>query len=579
MSAAASDRFVHEWLTAIHRARFVPMTRAERLALVEDLAGRLARALRAEPFDPAAGYEAGEALVAAEYGTPEVLARTITALHCWLPADPGLAGEDAQRRRAALVEGVVAGFTRAVRARTLDDQEEIRLAAAQARAAAERELRAREAHYRYAALHDPLTNLPNERMLSDRLTALLADPAPRARFGVCGIGLDRFEAINDSLGPGVGDRLLVAVTMRLRGLAAEWNHLVVRRRGDQFAILVEDTTCAEDATKVADRVLAALAEPFHLEGLELSITASAGVVERLATGTSLTEVMQAADVALHWAKADGRNRWRLYEEPRSSRDAARYRLSAQMPAAMRRGEFTLAYQPLVQLATGQVIGVEALARWHHPEYGVLGADQFVELAEDTGLIVPLGMRLLEQACRAASRWRVRAGHAAPYVSVNVSARQLHQPGLAGEILEVLDRTGLAPTRLQLEITESTAVVVSDRQALGTLEALAHRGVRNVIDDFGTGYSNFAYLHNLPVHGIKLASQLLDGAEGRQAGHAILGGLISLCSMLGLTVTAEGVETAAQAQALRTLGCELGQGWHFGRPVSADRLAALLNPRR
>lgn len=567
-----AEELVRAWLTAIHRACFVPMSRPERQAFVQDLVDRLAAAMRTEPFDPTAGYEVGAALVDADYGAPEVLASTVTVLQTRLLADLGLAGQDAEARRSALVEGVTAGFARALRDRTLDAQDGIRLATADARAEAARA-------YRYAAQHDPLTNLPNDRMLVDRLQRLLAAPAPGSRLGLCCIDLDRFEAINDSLGPRVGDRLLVAVTLRLRALAAEWNHLVVRRNSDQFAILVENTTSEEDATKVADRVLAALAEPFHVRGLELAITASAGVVERAAAGTSPTDVMQAADVALHWAKADGRNRWRLYEEPRSSRDAARYRLSAQLPAAMRRGEFALVYQPLVHLATGQLVGVEALARWHHPERGVLGADEFVELAEDTGLIVPLGIRLLEQACRTASRWRARSGGTPPYVSVNVSARQLHQPGLAGEILEVLDRTGLAPTRLQLEITETASVVVSDRQALGTLEALANRGIRIVIDDFGTGYSNFAYLHNLPVHGIKLASQLLVGMDRREAGHAVLNGLISLCSILGLTVTAEGVETAAQARTLRALGCEIGQGWYFGRPVYADRLGTLLSRRR
>jgi diguanylate cyclase (GGDEF)-like protein len=563
---------VREWLTAIHRACFVPMSRPERQALVRGLTDQLAAAMLTEPFDPGPGYEVGAALVAADYGSPDVLARTITVLQTRLLADLGLAGEAAEARRTALVEGVAAGFARALRNRTLDAQDEIRLASAGARAEAARELR-------YAALHDPLTNLPNERMLADRLARLLAAPPEGTRLGLCYIDLDRFEAINDSLGPRVGDRLLVAVTLRLRGLAAEWDHLVVRRHGDQFAILVEGTTSAEDATKVADRVLAALAEPFQLEGLELSLTASAGVVERVAAGTSPHELMQAADVALHWAKADGRNRWRLYEETRNSRDVARYRLSAQLPAAMRRGEFMLVYQPLVHLATDQAVGAEALARWHHPERGVLGADHFVELAEDTGLIVPLGIRLLEQACRVAARWRGRPGGPAPYISVNLSARQLHQPGLAGEILEVLDRTGLAPTRLQLEITESAAVAVSDSQTLSTLHMLANRGVRLVIDDFGTGYSNFAYLHDLPLHGIKLASQLLHGAGRRQPGHSILRALISLSSVLGLTVTAEGVETADQARALRGLGCEIGQGWHFGRPVYADRIGELLAPRR
>jgi EAL domain-containing protein (putative c-di-GMP-specific phosphodiesterase class I) len=213
---------------------------------------------------------------------------------------------------------------------------------------------------------------------------------------------------------------------------------------------------------------------------------------------------------------------------------------------------------------------------------VLGADRFVSLAEDTGLIVPLGIRLLEQACQQAARWTGDGPEEAPYVSVNLSSRQLRLPGLVGEIVEVLDRTGLPPTRLQLEITES-AVVVTDQQTVGALEALASLGIRLAIDDFGTGYANFGYLYDLPVHGIKLAGQLLPEVGRRAAngrtGHAVLTALVSLGRRLDLTVTAEGVEAAAQAGLLRRLGCHLGQGWHFGRPVAAAGVAALLANRR
>jgi diguanylate cyclase len=575
VTAATTDLLVREWAAAIHGVCFVPLTGPERRSLVQGLAGRIAAAITAEPFDPAAGYEVGAALVAADYTAPEVLARTITVLDRWLLP------RAVEVRRTALVEAVAVGFTWALRSRTLDDQEAIRVADRVARAEAERALRASEARLSYSALHDPLTGLPNQTVLMDRLAQLGG-----ARLGICCIDLDRFEAINDSLGPPVGDRLLVAVANRLRGLAVESGHLVVRRNGDQFAILAERTAAAEDATKVADQVLTLLATPFRIasersseasdaagfaDGYELSITASAGVVERPVGGATPTELMQAADVALHWAKADGRDRWRLFEAARNDHDVARHRLSAEMPAAMRRGEFTLAYQPLVDLATDRLVGVEALARWRHPIHGELGADRFVDLAEDTGLIVPLGIQLLEQACRQAARWYEDP---AWFVSVNLSARQLHKPGLAGEILEVLDRTGLPPAQLQLELTES-AVVATDRQTLGTLAALASRGIRLVIDDFGTGYSNFAYLYDLPLHGIKLAGRLLRDVgrrhpgESGHAGQEILAALISLGYTLGLTVTAEGVETRAQAQLLRALGCRIGQGWYFGHPVSGD----------
>jgi diguanylate cyclase (GGDEF)-like protein len=572
--SGAPDPFVQAWASAIHGACFVPMSPAERYGFLSGLARRLATALRAEPFDPATGHRVGAALVAADYTAPEVLARTITMLQGRLLPDLGLTGDAARTRLATLVEGVAAGFVRALRDHTLDSQEQLRLAATVSRVSAEQALRASEARFRHAALHDPLTGLPNQSRLTEHLRGLLADPPSGSRLGVCCVDLDLFGAINDRLGPQIGDQLLIAVADRLRRQTTESGHLVARRHGDRFVILVRDTTCPEDATKVADRALASLTAPFQVAGHELSISASAGVVERPAAGVTPEELVRAADVALRWAKADGKGRWTLFEEQRNARDLARHRLSSALPAALRRGEFSLAYQPLVDLRTEAVVGYEALARWRHPELGPLGPDQFVGHAEDTGLIVPLGIRLLEQACQQAAGWCADQPADPPFVSVNVSARQLRQPGLVGEVVEVLDRTGLPPGRLQLEITES-ALVATDDETIGRLAGLANLGILVAIDDFGTGYSNFAYLYDLPVHGIKLAGQLLrdvgrrHGPAGR-TGHAVLAALVSLGRTLGLTVTAEGVETVRQAQLLRVLGCHLGQGWHFGRPAEPDR---------
>lgn len=590
-AAGGLEGFVLDWARTVHRACFVPMSRAERCALLRQLAAGLAAALRDEPSDRSAGQEVGAALVAADFAAPEVLAGTLRLVQTRLAADLGLRGPGLTERVATLVEGIAAGFTRALRDRTLDAQEEVRRAATVARAETERALRDSDARLWYAARHDPLTGLPNEVSLLARLTQLLTDPPPGYRLGVCFLDLDRFGTINASLGPVVGDRLLTAVASRvstLAALAAERGYLVARRSGDRLAVLVEDTTSAEDVAKVTDRVLSAFSVPFEVDGHELSISASAGVVEQPADGSSPTELLRAADMAVRWAKADGRGRWALFEEGRSSQDVARHRLSAQMPVAMQRGEFQPVYQPLVDLGTGAVAGFEALARWHHPEWGVLGADRFVSLAEDTGLIVPLGMRLLEQSCREAVNWPAgRPDGPAPFVSVNLSGRQLRVPGLAGEIVEVLDRTGLPPARLQLEITES-AVVGTDRLSAGTLAALAGYGIRLVIDDFGTGYANFTYLYDLPLYGIKLASDLLRdrcpsglgrpgaaGGPGDRIDHALLEMLIALGRRLGLVVTAEGVETRSQEHLLRRLGCHVGQGFHLGRPAFAESVPALL----
>jgi diguanylate cyclase (GGDEF)-like protein len=389
--------------------------------------------------------------------------------------------------------------------------------------------------------------------------------------GLCCIDLDGFAAVNDSLGHGVGDRLLVAAADRLRLLTANSGHLVARFDSDQFAILVEETTCAEDAVKVADRALSVLTEPFYLDDTELPLTASAGVAERDATGADSAELIRTAQIALHWAKADGRARWRLFDPERGARDAARYRLSAAIPAALRRGEFTLHYQPLVGLADGRLVGVEALARWRHGTLGLLGAEAFIGLAEDSGLIMPLSTHLLTEACRQAARWQLLVPDP-PYVSVNLAPRHLHDPGLVGCVAEVLDRTGLAPYRLHLEITERTVIDTTGRTT-DTLAALADLGVRIAIDDFGVGYSNLACLRALPVHGLKLDSTFNTQPPPERAlrDDDFLAAAVALGHTLGLTVTAEGIETAAQAQRMRAAGCDTGQGWHLGRPVPADEM--------
>jgi diguanylate cyclase (GGDEF)-like protein len=493
-----------------------------------------------------------------------------------------------------LVEALASGFAGASHDRTLDAQEEIRLAALTAQSRAERDLREAEAGLLYLASHDPLTGLPNRSLFLERLAQMLTGQAVSAghtmsarpaagRLGICCIDLDGFKAVNDALGRHIGDRLLVAVADRLCDLASAGSGawatgsglLVARLDSDEFAILIEETTGAEDAIKVADRALAVLAEPFHIDDHELPVSASAGVVEGALAGTDSMELLRSADIALHWAKVDGKSRWALYEEERSACDAARYRLSAAMPAALRRGEFTLDYQPLVNLANDRLVGVEALARWHHPEHGVLGADRFVGLAEDTGLIVALGARLLEQACRQAVAWQDICADP-PYVSVNLAARQIRGTGLVGDVVDVLDRTGLSPRRLQLEITEQT-VIDTGEQTIANLRALADLGVRVAIDDFGTGYSNLACLRALPLHGIKLAGTLMRGSGSDTAeasdpsDDAFMATLVSLGHTLGFAVTAEGIETEAQAARLRAVGCDTGQGWYFGQAVPADEI--------
>jgi diguanylate cyclase (GGDEF)-like protein len=577
MTPPGPTAFVRAWAQALHATRYVGMTLEERHELVTRLAGRLAVGLVTEPFNPAIGYWVGVDLVAAEYAVPESLGATVRILNSRLLTDLGLTGETTRARLGELVAALATGFARASRDATPEAQDSVRLAAFSAREQAERKLHEAEAEFRYRALHDTLTGLPNRLLFQQRLYELLAEPAPGALVGVCSVDLDGFQRVNDSLGPPIGDRLLIAVADRLQKLARDGEHLLARLDGDEFALLVASAAGVDGAAKLADRVVAVLAEPFHIDGHLLPVSASTGVVETPAAGADATELIRAADVALRWAKAAGGGRWMRYETGRSARDVRRYRLSAEMPAALERGEFTLAYQPLVNLADGALVGYEALARWRHPRRGEIGAGQFIALAEDTGLIVPLGLRLLEEACRFAVSLGGpggRTGPAAsathdpnrPFMSVNLSVRQIHHPGLVATVAEVLDRTGLPAGSLQLEITES-AVIDSDRETLETLQGLADLGVRLVIDDFGTGYSNLANLHVLPVHGLKLAAGFV-GSTGRHQPDRredFLSAVVALGRTLGLTVTGEGIESADQAELLRRIGCELGQGWYFGRP--------------
>jgi diguanylate cyclase (GGDEF)-like protein len=565
--------FARAWARAVNGTSYVPMTHAEIEELLFGFAQRLAAAMRCESHCATLGYEIGAELAAAGFDSPEGLGRTVGVIHDRLLSDMRLTGDDSRQRLSNLFETLIAGYSRTLRDRTLDEQEEIRRAALVARDQAQQALLASEARFRHEATHDPLCGLPNRALFAERLAQIFAWPQDGARLGVCFVDLDGFKAINDSFGHEVGDQMLVAVAERLGGMAAESGHLTARLGGDEFVILIEHTSCADDAVKVADRVLSTLTEPIPIDGLRLSTSASIGVVERPVAGTDPADLMRAADITMYWAKANGKARWELFDPKRNAQQVARYKLSAALPAALSRDEFVLHYQPLVGLADGTIRGMEALARWRHPKLGLLSPDRFIDLAEDRGLIVALGGRLLELACQQAVRW-LRLTPAAPFVSVNLSVWQIRHPGLVADVATVLHRTGLPPSQLQLEITESAAMG-SDDETLQTLKALADFGVRLAIDDFGTGYSNLACLRALPIHGLKLAGSFVQGLRSPDTAdptdEAILTTLVSLGRTLGLTITAEGIETAVQADRLRRIGCDLGQGWHFGRPQPDHRL--------
>ncbi|RQX19071.1 GGDEF domain-containing protein [Micromonospora ureilytica] len=434
---------------------------------------------------------------------------------------------------------------------------------------------------RFQALHDPLTGLPNRTLFFETLGRVLDTAGVGQRVGVCFLDLDGFKAINDSLGHDLGDRLLVMIGRRLAACVADHGHLVARMGGDEFVILVDGGNDTDDAVAVAEAALAAVAAPVHVGEHQLAVSASVGIVQCPASETSASELMKAADTTLYWAKAAGRGRWAVYDPERGARDIARSALVAGLPAALDRGEFVLHYQPIVSLLEGTMLAVEALVRWEHPELGLIGPDRFIGLAEETGLIVRLGEWVLRRACADAERWRREFPEARLVVSVNLAARQADEPAIVDTVADALQTSGLPAELLQLELTES-AVMGSAGEPLRSLHRLAALGVRLAVDDFGTGYSNLAYLRRLPIHCLKLAGPFVEGirADGADvaADHRderIVDALVRLAHALELWVTAEAVETDVQAERLRALRCDTGQGRYFGAPAPADAITARL----
>jgi len=566
------------WARVVATSSFVPAGRAHARAVLEEALRRLVGALGADDFDISVGHDVGRYLVANHISAPRSLGDSITLLTGRLLDELDIDSPAARSRLAALVGQLATGFTEALRDGALTAAEGINRAERTAWRDQQRRMYRRLQH---ALLHDQVTGLPNRAQFTGWLEEAIARAPEDGRIGICVLNIDRFKTINDSIGTDKADQLLLAVANRLRGQTHRYGHFLAHLGGDTFAIGIDGTTNSDDVAKAADRALRTLGDPIRLDGMQIPLTASAGIVERPTEDAQAVELIRAADISVGWAKTGPGHRtsgrFALFDAARNAAEVERHTLTAAMPAALAKGEFRLAYQPLVRLKDNAIVGVEALARWHHPELGTISPGQFIPSAEDTGLIVPLGLSLLEQACEQAMVW-CRSTGVAVLLSVNVAVAQIRTPGLVPAIASVLRRTGWPAERLQLEITES-AFLGTDDDALETLHDLTRMGIRLSIDDFGTGYSNLAYLAELPVHNLKLAASFLRGldqaSQPGRSNRTILPALIALSHDLDLSVTAEGIETAKQAAHLRGLGCEFGQGYHLGKPTTPALIAERL----
>ena len=433
-----------------------------------------------------------------------------------------------------------------------------------------------EQRLQHDALHDALTGLPNRVLFLDRLEQAIRRAqrhAPAACAAVLFADLDRFKLVNDSLGHHVGDRLLIAVARRLESTLRPGD-TVARLGGDEFTVLLDDVSDAREATMIAERVQQTLQEPFHLDGRELVVAASIGIALADADAAP-ADVMRDADVAMYRAKADGKGRHAVFDARMHELVMRRLDMESDLRRAIEEEELEVHYQPIVQAATGRIVGFEALSRWPGPDGERIDPAEFVPIAEETGLIVPLGRRVLETACRQLAEWRELPGGAGLVVGVNVSHRQLSEPNFAVELEAVLAATGLDPRALRLEVREHDLANEPEPTRRTLAHVLDTLAVRWQIDDFGTGASSLRLLHRFPGDAVKIFGPLVSGMGHDGGSFEIVKAIVELAHNLGLEVIAEGVETADQLQHLRVLGCEFVQGYHVAPPMAAEDARALL----
>ncbi|HWW53418.1 MAG TPA: EAL domain-containing protein, partial [Acidimicrobiales bacterium] len=437
------------------------------------------------------------------------------------------------------------------------------------------ERKAFEEQLEHQSLHDPLTGLPNRALLLDRLRhSIRRAQRSQGRTGVLFIDLDRFKAVNDSLGHEGGDRLLLGVAGRLPGVLRAGDTLA-RLGGDEFVVLCEELARGDDAVAVAERIVGAFVSPFQIGGTEVQMSASIGVAVAVGADADAEQLLADADLAMYRAKERGRGSHEVFDETMRARLVARLETERALRRGIDEGELVAYYQPVIELGGGAVVGMEALVRWHHPDRGLVPPIEFVGLAEETGLIGRIGEWMLRQACWQARRWRDSYPKDPPiWVAVNLSARELEQPNLVDDIVRLLANYTLEPEALMLEVTES--VVMDDvRSVVRRLWELKELGVRLVIDDFGTGYSSLDRLRRMPFETLKIDRSFIADIDTVPGGTSLVAAMIAMSHSLGLGVVAEGVETMEQLNQLRRLGCDHFQGFLVGWPGPASEAHDLL----
>ncbi len=425
----------------------------------------------------------------------------------------------------------------------------------------------------YLAHYDVLTNLPNRILLNDRLIQAI-ELAHRLgkQLAVMFIDLDQLKHINDSLGHAIGDHLLQSVAQRLLGCVCE-SDSISRQGGDEFVLLLPYVEHVEDAQRTAQKMLAALALPHQIGGHDLHITASIGISIYPDDGQNAETLIKNADTAMYHVKENGRNNYKFFEQDMNVRAVERQSIEASLRRALERQEFVLFYQPKINLHSGAIVGVEALIRWQHPERGLLLPAQFVPIAEDCGLILPIGRWVLREACLQARAW-LQAGLPVINIAVNTSALEFRARDFLDNICTILEETEMQPRCLEIELTESV-LMLDTESTYSILHEIAELGIKLAIDDFGTGYSSLSYLRQFPINTLKIDQSFVNQITSNPDDNAIVTSVISLSKSLKQDVIAEGVETPEQCAFLLTQNCDEGQGYYFGRPMGAEALATLL----